>query len=153
MRRTILLLTAVAVAILLAGGVALAKNISCARQGGNVCVGTNNADTITGTNRADTIKARGGNDTVLARGGKDKIFGGDGFDGLLDGGLGNDTLNAGPSAAGGFDYLTGGFGDDKLVESPGVDRYIFEPGWGQDTITGNGDQPGVQADDELVVTE
>jgi len=153
MRRTILLLTAVAVAILLVGGVALAKNISCARQGGNVCVGTNRADTMTGTNRADIVKARGGNDAVMARGGNDEVFGHDGFDGPLDGGSGNDTLNAGPSPTTGFEFLSGGPGDDTLVESPGRDQYIFEPSWGDDQITGDGDQPGIQADsDDLCFT-
>jgi hypothetical protein len=66
MRRTILLLIAVAVAILLVGGVALAKNINCPNRDRNLCVGTN---------RADTVKARGGNDAVTARGGNDKVFG------------------------------------------------------------------------------
>jgi len=56
------LLTVVAVLVLVAGGIALAKNISCARQDSKVCRGTNNADAITGTNKADTIKARGGDD-------------------------------------------------------------------------------------------
>ncbi len=54
MRRTILLITAVAMGLLLVfGGVALAKTFSCTAN--KPCVGTNNADKITGTNKNDTI--------------------------------------------------------------------------------------------------
>jgi hypothetical protein len=148
MRRTTLLVTAVAVAILLTGGVALAKNISCARQDGNVCAGTNQADNITGTNKADIIKARGGADTVMARGGRDRVFGQDGSDILL-GGTGNDRLNGGPNPITAFEFLEGGPGDDTLVESPGIDRYGFETNWGDDQITGNGDPLPAHDDDDL----
>jgi hypothetical protein len=37
-----------------------------------------------------------------------------------------------------------------LVESPGQDVYAFGEGWGEDTITGDGDQPGVQPDGDRV---
>jgi len=63
--------------VCLAGSIALAKNINCARQDGRVCVGTNKGDCITGTNKSERIRTLGGNDTVLARGGKDKVSGGD----------------------------------------------------------------------------
>lgn len=152
MRRTTLLITAVAVMIFLAAGIALAKNISCARQDGRVCLGTNSGDVITGTNKADTIKARGNGaqvDQVMARGGRDKVFGGDGADFIFGGG-GNDTLNAGPNltTTTDSDFLSGDAGNDTLVESRSVDRYGFGPGWGQDTITGDGDQPGFQPDSD-----
>ncbi len=64
MRRATIMLTAVSVMDFLDAGIALAKNISCARQDGGVCVGTNNSDFITGTKRADTIKARGSGEEV-----------------------------------------------------------------------------------------
>jgi hypothetical protein len=116
MRRTALLITAMAVAILVAGGVALAKTISCAKQDGRVCLGTNNADVITGTNKADIIKARGSGmqvDQVMARGGRDKVFGGDGADHLFGGG-GSDTLNGGPNLTTptDSDFLAGEAGND-----------------------------------------
>jgi RTX calcium-binding nonapeptide repeat (4 copies) len=152
MRRATLLFTAVVVVILLAGGVALAKNISCARQDTRVCKGTNNPDVITGTNRGETIKARGsgdGVDQIMARGGKDKVFGEDGAD-FIFGGAGNDTLDAGPNLTTrtDSDFIAGEAGNDTLVESPSVDRYGFGPDWGQDTITGDGDQPGSQPDSD-----
>jgi len=54
------------VALLLAGGVALAANIQC--QGG-LCVGTEQNDRITGSQEIDVIQALGGRDDVTARGG------------------------------------------------------------------------------------
>jgi hypothetical protein len=152
MRRATFLITTMAMVILLAGGVALAKNISCARQDTRVCKGTNNPDVITGTKRGETIKARGsgvGIDQVMARGGKDKVFGEDGAD-FIFGGPGNDTLDAGPNltTTSDSDFIAGEAGDDTLVESPSQDRYGFEPDWGQDTITGDGDQPGFQPDSD-----
>ncbi len=69
MRRTAILVGAMAMLIVLVGGVALARSISCPNRDNRLCVGTNQADTMTGANRMDTIKARGGNDTVYGRGG------------------------------------------------------------------------------------
>jgi hypothetical protein len=80
-----LLLSAVAMALLMACGVALAATlnpVSC--QAGVVCNGTNISDKITVTSRADTINARDGNDTLSALGGADKISGDAGTD-RLDG--------------------------------------------------------------------
>jgi len=126
MRRTAILVGAMAMLIVLVGGVALARSISCPNKDNRLCVGTNQADTMAGANRMDTIKARGGNDTVTARGGKDIVNGGDGGD-FLDGGTGNDTL----------------------AESPGPDRYGFLTDWGQDRITGDGDQLPLRDNDGL----
>lgn len=149
MRRVMLLITAMAVAIFLVGGVALAKNIKCpTKPGTRLCVGTNNPDTMTGRNRADIIKARGGPDTVMARGGNDRVFGQDGADILL-GELGNDKLDAGPNDDIQSDFVSGGTGDDMLIESTGPDRYGFEQGWGQDQITGDAAVLPLSANDAL----
>ena len=134
-----------ATALVVASGMALAA-ISCTAD--TTCLGTNDNDEITGTTGDDTIKAGAGNDAVVARGGEDKVFGQGGIDGPLDGGAGNDTLNGGPNDNTALEWLIGGRGNDTLVESPGIDRYIFGPGWGQDVITGNGDQPGFPADSD-----
>jgi uncharacterized membrane protein (UPF0127 family) len=68
MRRTLLLLSTMMLALLLAGGVALAANIQC--QGGP-CVGTEQNDLILGSLVDDQIQALGGSDQVSARGGAD----------------------------------------------------------------------------------
>ena len=50
----------------------------------------------------------------------------------IGGGDGNDTLTLGS----GDDTLTGGAGDDLLLGQSGTDTYVFELGFGSDTITG-----------------
>ena len=66
MRRVVLVLAAMALALLLASGVALAVNE----------VGTDRPDTLRGTNGADNLSGEGGNDILLALSGKDHLFGG-----------------------------------------------------------------------------
>src|SRR5215218_5508375 len=114
MRKTLLLLTTMALALLLAAGMALAAPITC--QVGVTCKGTSSADTITGTTSNDTIKGRGGDDTITALDGKDKIDGGPNND-TMDGGAGNDT------------YLFANFwGIDRIsADSGGVDTLSFAP--------------------------
>jgi Ca2+-binding RTX toxin-like protein len=147
MRRMAILLGVVATMVVLIGGVALAKSISCPNRDNGRCVGTAKSETLTGTNRADTMKARGGADTVNARGGADRASGGGGGD-ILDGGAGNDNLNGGANLDTELEALVGGVGDDTLVESAGPDRHVFGAGWGEDRITGDGDPtPGINNDD------
>src|SRR5215213_1783497 len=112
MRKTLLLLTTMALALLVAGGVALAATVTC--QVGVTCNGTSSDDTITGTTSNDTIKGRGGNDTISALDGIDKINGGPKND-TMDGGAGNDT------------YLFANFwGIDRIsADSGGVDTLSF----------------------------
>jgi len=61
MRRVIVLLTMIAVALALASGIALAATI----------VGTDKDETSVGTRYADYIRANGGADEVRGRGGPD----------------------------------------------------------------------------------
>ena len=65
MRRAVLVLAAMALALLLASGVALAVNK----------VGTNGPDTLRGTNKADNLLGRGANDILLALAGDDNLLG------------------------------------------------------------------------------
>ena len=76
MRRTLLLLSTMVVALLLAGGMALAANITC--PGGGPCTGTEQNDRITGSLLEDDIQALGGRDVVSARSGDDDVDGGRG---------------------------------------------------------------------------
>jgi hypothetical protein len=113
-----------AVALVVASGVALAADITCPNSVGNLCIGTNNADTMTGTNQEDRMKGRGGEDTIRAGGGDDKAFGGDA----------NDEITAG---SGNDPFVVGGAGNDSLSGGDGDDSYVFgiEQRWGGDTIT------------------
>src|SRR5215217_5023818 len=100
--KTIVTLVIVAVALLLAGGVVLAKSISCTAD--VTCNGTKKADQITGSFGADTIKGRGGNDTIDGNLGNDTI----------DGGGGNDTIIDNLDTVPDIDTITGGKGDDII---------------------------------------
>jgi Ca2+-binding RTX toxin-like protein len=116
MRRTIALLTAMAMLLLVATSVAMAATVNCpANTSSNIlCKGTIGDDTMTGTDASYS-------DGIDAFFWGDKIFGYGG----------NDTLNA----RGGPDELDGGPGNDKLDGGKGDDRYLFEDGWGVDTLT------------------
>jgi hypothetical protein len=103
MRRTALLLTAMMATILLVGGVALAKAITCPNRDDGSCVGTRKADTITGTDGADDILALQGGDEISALGGNDTIRAGKGSD-TSNGGDGNDRY-----------MFAGGWGKDIIA--------------------------------------
>ena len=134
MRRVTLMLTAMALALLLASGVAWAVNK----------VGTNGPDTLRGTNGDDNLLGKGGNnDKLFSLNGRDNLLGGAGKDCLLCatrqfrgfagdkillGGPGNDYVLAGK----GSESVVGGEGNDHLVD-PGnrefsKDRYSGGPG-------------------------
>jgi Ca2+-binding RTX toxin-like protein len=125
MTKIVLLLASVALATLLASGVALAVTyIDCTTD---PCYGTPERDVISGTNEPETIKALGGNDYVTAWRGKDLVYGGDGAD-ELDGHYGGDTIYGGPGAdilygANHSDTVYGGRGPDRIK----ADAYDFEP--------------------------
>jgi Ca2+-binding RTX toxin-like protein len=119
-RRTILLLAATALAVLLSSGVALALNtINCKTN--QVCTGTKRADLMKGTNGFNEIHARGNDDTLKGFGSSDGLFGQ----------VGDDRLRGGR----GGDGLFGGKDDDNLRGEEAIDYYIYERSdWGDDTI-------------------
>ena len=139
--RAVLLITTMTVALLVASGVALAADMACPNIG-NLCIGTNNADTMTGTNQADVMKGRGGADTMQAHGGGDRLFGGGGND-EVSAGSGKDSL-VGDSLA--EDTLVGIAGDDFLSGGYGNDTYFFSEGWGADRIAADGEEAGMGTD-------
>ena len=120
---------------------------------GNMLYGAEGVDIINGLGGADTIYGYGGNDVidggigndiVYAGTGNDSITSGDGDDyvfgevgddtitgdlgiDMLYGGIGNDVLNGGI----GNDVLYGG---DHGSSGQGNDTYLFNRGYGQDTV-------------------
>jgi hemolysin type calcium-binding protein len=97
MRRVMLLAAAMAFALAVAGGAALADNIE--GDGGN--------DRLVGTNGKDTISGAGGNDDIFGKGGSDRLFGDSGNDDVYGGGK--------------SDTLQGGLGQDELFGQQGSD--------------------------------
>jgi hypothetical protein len=88
MRRAAILLSAIALAMVVGGGVAVAATVRC--DGGH-CSGTNRPDSIFGTNRHDAVFARDGGDFVSGRGRADNLNGEHGNDEVL-GGWGDDWV-------------------------------------------------------------
>jgi len=94
MRRITLLLMLMAIALLAATGVALAKTV----------IGGPGPNTINGSSAADYLEGRGGNDFIRGYAGKDRILGQDG----------NDILGGGPTREAGVDSVQGGHGNDTI---------------------------------------
>ena len=126
MGRVILLLTVMAVATVVGGGLALAATIA----------GTDRDETLTGTNYADTIRAKGGDDAVYGLRGPDRLNGGLGHDRLY-GGRGDDVIHADDFAGPGLfpegqrDVIYCGPGhdrvyrDDKDARPRGCEEVVF----------------------------
>ena len=144
MRKTVLLLTVMAAALLMAG---CSEPITCPTGPGGECRGTKKADQITGTIRVDQIYALGGDDSVQGGDGLGQRLqplhlpppvldvvveaisradtfvrsGGRGYD-LIKGGLGADHVKGGSSA----DKMYGDDGNDKMGGWTGNDISSLE---------------------------
>ncbi|ESQ75048.1 hypothetical protein ABAC402_11630 [Asticcacaulis sp. AC402] len=117
-------------------------------NGVNYLDGSSGNDTLTGGQNADILNGGTGIDSIAGGGGADVVFGGDSND-TINGGDGNDTIDAGKGAdiiLGGAgddsikgstdnDTLTGGAGNDTLTGGSEFDRFVFDVGCGQDTLT------------------
>jgi Ca2+-binding RTX toxin-like protein len=106
MRRVGLVLAAMALALLLASGVALAVNK----------VGTDGRNFLKGTNGDDNLLGKGGNDLIFGLVGDDNLLGGSGKD-LVFGGTLERSLGGSKNVAGGDgnDGVLGGKGSDKVM--------------------------------------
>jgi Ca2+-binding RTX toxin-like protein len=110
MRRAMLFLVGVCVAMTIGAGVALAVSVSGA------FTGTNQSETINGSSSNDRIAGGGGNDTINGRGGKDRLFGDFGND-TLKGSSDDDFLNVADNTNG--DSVDAGGGTNKCVVDVG----------------------------------
>jgi Ca2+-binding RTX toxin-like protein len=70
MRKTVLLVASMALAMLLVSGVAYAITKNC-RAGADFCVGTNNEDTLNGSEVRDRIYGLKADDKLYGNGGND----------------------------------------------------------------------------------
>ncbi len=134
-RHAILALAVVAAALLLAGGVALAEDITCTD---GRCDGTEGADRIIGSAGDDAISGLAGSDTIngdtALRGGligDDQIRGGRGADVITD----DTSLGVGGALLQDNDEIFGGRGDDTIdvrENTGGAD--VVDCGAGKDTV-------------------
>jgi Ca2+-binding RTX toxin-like protein len=134
MRRTIVMLSTMALTLLVASGVALAVTE----------IGTDGPDTLRGTNRADNLLGEGGNDALFGLGGRDNLLGGAGKDWVLGGNErrrqgGDKNLLGGPGNDGvlggkGSDNASGDSGNDFVYGDTGSDSTMGEEG--RDLIDG-----------------
>jgi Ca2+-binding RTX toxin-like protein len=89
-------------------------------------VGTSGDDEIIGTSQTDVIVARAGNDVVRSRGNRDFVCGGHG----------DDRLNGGANASGGFgDNISGDEGNDRILSDGKASNDVLRGGPGDDHLT------------------
>jgi len=110
MRRVALVLATMALALLLASGVAWAVTK----------IGTDGHDVLIGTNGSDNLVGKGGQDDLFSKDGNDNLLGGPGKDNVL----GGDKRRVG----GGNKNLVGGAGNDLVIPGRGSDRALGEEG-------------------------
>lgn len=139
MRRRVLAIGALLVALIPLTPTAEAAAATAATGARCTIVGTSGDDVLVGTSRRDVLCGRGGDDVLRGRGGDDVLDGGSGRD-RLDGGSGADTL----LGERGSDQLTGGSGADRLSGGSGNDKLAGEKG--DDTLAGDSGDDRISGD-------
>jgi Ca2+-binding RTX toxin-like protein len=157
-----LLVSALALALLVAAGVALAQPVGDQvgdLQGGpgvtktcpTDCDGTTYPDTLIGTNAPNHIEGLGGNETrtwgdlIQGHGGNDILYGNQGGD-RIEGGANIDTIYGGL----GLDLLIGGIGEDKIYGGSGGDEIRVKDGY-KDVVNCQGGNDNVTNRDRIDV--
>ena len=141
MRRAAILLSAIALAMVVGGGVAVAATIRC--DGGR-CSRTNRPESIFGTNRHDPIFAQAGGDFVNGRGRADNLNGEDGDDEVL-GGWGDDWVKGGRHD----DVVAGGLGNDRITGGPGDNLILAADGMRDLIVCGDNSWNRIRYDPRL----
>ncbi len=130
---------------------------------GRTLRGTEADDTLTGITGNNELHGEGGNDTLIGNTGDDSLFGGDGDDTLSGGtggadnfygGAGDDIINATSqsSSINDLNTIEGGLGNDTINGSAYVnDRYHFNLGDGQDTISDSQSSSSRSTEDRIIL--
>jgi hypothetical protein len=132
LRRTLLLVAALTVAVLMVSVVA-----GCQSKGDTAGTGgTDGPDTLKGTLGNDNLSGKGADDVLFALGGKDQLLGGPGRDLVLGGSEesaseGDKNLQGGS----GNDFVAGGLGSDHVAGDAGNDLVSGDAG--TDVLEGN----------------
>jgi Ca2+-binding RTX toxin-like protein len=136
MRRLILLLATIGMALLLSAGLALAATYNC--TAGRACIGTGGRDTLNGSRGSDPfMDGRQNDDRLFANEGQFASLQGDAFDPAKNNTKtdGDDRLKGGP----GFDEMVGRGGADTFWGAAGSDFIFAEEtskNKGKDTVGG-----------------
>jgi Ca2+-binding RTX toxin-like protein len=101
--------------------------------GSDLLNGGSGFDTLTDLEGNNTLNGDAGNDQLTTGNGNDILNGGSGED-ILKGGDGNDIL----SGNSGNDTIYSGLGNDTLAGGADDDLYLFQPGFGNDTLLETG---------------
>ena len=128
MKRIMLLIASMMLALLLAAGVAFAQD-GVSKICNTDCRGTDRDDQLTGTSKANAIEGRNGADQIEGNGAKDTLNGNLGADAIY-GGNGEDKLYGGGNddyMQGGIkrDYISTGSGDDVIAAKDGFRDQIY----------------------------
>ncbi len=120
----------------LTGG--LGNDFLYGEHGNDILLGRGSFDWLEGGEGNDRLEGEGNADNLLGGAGDDTLNGGNGRDRIF-GGIGNDVVNGGASndavrGGAGFDTIIGGAGDDRLYGNFNWDIFVFENGFGNDTI-------------------
>ena len=108
------------------------------QSGNDVINGGSGSDRVLGMDNDDTLHGNDGDDFLYGGNNNDTLYGDAGAD-FLNGQYGNDVLygGAGNDTIYGYygtDTLSGGAGDDFLGGGADLDSFVFNAGWGHDTI-------------------
>jgi Ca2+-binding RTX toxin-like protein len=129
MRRTSVLLAAMAMMVLLAASVALAATVTCPFSGS--CYGTKYADTLNGGGGSNSIYGYNGNDIIRGFSFHDDLYGSYGDDRMY-GDHGDDRMYGGP----GYDTMYGGAHNDVYDGGQNSDRMVDGDKYSHDTYFG-----------------
>ncbi len=142
MRKSVLLLASMALALVLVSGVAWAVTKDCT-PAPDYCIGTADPDTLKGSAERDRIYGLEGGDDLFGNGGDDFVRGEEGDDTLI-GGVGVDNLDGQQ----GRNKIYGGKGGDDLnADWAGPNRILG--GEGDDDLYGNGKLDGGPGSDYI----
>jgi Ca2+-binding RTX toxin-like protein len=132
MKRTMLLIASMMLALLIAAGVALAKE-GVIKVCNTNCNGTERDDQLSGTANPNAIKGRRGADQIEGDGAKDTLNGNLGADAVY-GGNSEDKLYGGSHN----DYVQGGSKSDHLGTDSGSDVVEAKDGFRDQIYCGSG---------------
>jgi Ca2+-binding RTX toxin-like protein len=129
MRRVVLVLASMALAMVLVSGVALAVTKTCNTD----CFGTNGPDRLIGTDNNNVMKGLKAGDSISGYRGEDTVYGNPGRDAVY-GGLGDDKVYGGNGA----DYDEGDYGHDLIDTGSGNDKVAAKDGYKDRILCGSG---------------